>query len=282
MLVEMQIWINAQFPYWRRKGGRDHLFVSYRPCHMADTSGRDGTAEWGETWGRARNSTLIDSGPTPSPCRLALGCPFKPGSPAAPMQVTPHDQGSCWMPEAIKNATILSYWGRRDGNHSSFHRECEYGRIPACFFAMHTTLGLVPAPQPADPAGVAWARAQAEDASHVVVAGTAWPCSTPTSTCMVPVERWKLPGRACMACAIGSSGGPSPPPATPFTQTPVGPDARLTLPLRARITVHPTMLWSAGYFDYYENYTHPLYEPKGLRSKISHQPCYNPEKGEIV
>lgn len=27
MLAEVQIWINAHYPYWSRKGGRDHIWV---------------------------------------------------------------------------------------------------------------------------------------------------------------------------------------------------------------------------------------------------------------
>lgn len=35
-------------------------------------------------------------------------------------QLNVHDEGSCWIPRPMKNAIILSHWGRRDANHTSY------------------------------------------------------------------------------------------------------------------------------------------------------------------
>ena len=30
-----------------------------------------------------------------------------------------HDEGSCYVPAAIRSSIILSHWGRKDANHTS-------------------------------------------------------------------------------------------------------------------------------------------------------------------
>lgn len=35
-------------------------------------------------------------------------------------QLNVHDEGSCWVPKPMRNAIILSHWGRLDANHTSY------------------------------------------------------------------------------------------------------------------------------------------------------------------
>ncbi|GLI69588.1 hypothetical protein VaNZ11_014247 [Volvox africanus] len=59
MLVEIVEWIDKMHPFWRRRGGRDHIFLF------------------------------------------------------------PHDEGACWAPNVLLNATWLTHWGRTDLVHES-------------------------------------------------------------------------------------------------------------------------------------------------------------------
>jgi hypothetical protein len=70
--------------------------------------------------------------PHPSPCAPARWpCPHCPCPPALPARcrdrrggrdhiwLTTHDEGSCWVPAAIRPSIILSHWGRKDANHTT-------------------------------------------------------------------------------------------------------------------------------------------------------------------
>lgn len=35
------------------------------------------------------------------------------------VQLQNHDEGSCWLPEVLRNATMLTHWGRIDEIHVS-------------------------------------------------------------------------------------------------------------------------------------------------------------------
>ncbi|EFJ41258.1 hypothetical protein VOLCADRAFT_119761, partial [Volvox carteri f. nagariensis] len=59
MLIDTVDWINKMYPFWGRRGGRDHIFLF------------------------------------------------------------PHDEGACWAPNVLVNATWLTHWGRTDMIHES-------------------------------------------------------------------------------------------------------------------------------------------------------------------
>ena len=45
--------------------------------------------------------------------------------------LTTHDEGSCWVPAAIRPSIILSHWGRKDANHTTGTGYWEGGLVPA-------------------------------------------------------------------------------------------------------------------------------------------------------
>lgn len=132
ILIEAQIWIKAHYPYWKRNGGRDHIWVRARWRGRAGhgitarllpentrhgplsqrmplpRGSHSGNCAWGGGRGRGGGAWPISS---PSPLS-------RPRPPTAAQMVT-HDEGSCWVPKSIKNSTILSFWGRTEPNHVS-------------------------------------------------------------------------------------------------------------------------------------------------------------------
>lgn len=42
-----------------------------------------------------------------------------PFLPACSLQLQSHDEGSCWLPAVLRNATLLTHWGRTDMGHRS-------------------------------------------------------------------------------------------------------------------------------------------------------------------
>lgn len=133
MLAEAQVWINAHYPYWARKGGRDHIWVRLRGKGEAPRRGAGRTACVARTQLRGKGRWInarLDSCHAIAP---EEPCPHDPvGQVCGSLllahlpQLNVHDEGSCWMPTSIKNSIILSHWGRHDTNHSS------YGNASTC------------------------------------------------------------------------------------------------------------------------------------------------------
>lgn len=82
MMLEAFSFLKSHYPYWNRNGGSDHILVSLS----------------------------LD-------CRLhAYYHDFKI---YFFLQLSAHDEGSCYVPSLIRNATILSHWGNTAFNNVS-------------------------------------------------------------------------------------------------------------------------------------------------------------------
>lgn len=82
MMVEAHHWIRRTYPYWDRYGGKDHILVR-------------------------QSSNYFKHEETIKMCCIM-------------MQLAPHDEGSCWVPDVFRNATILTHWGYTGYNNESF------------------------------------------------------------------------------------------------------------------------------------------------------------------
>lgn len=49
-----------------------------------------------------------------------------------PLQLSVHDEGSCWLPAVLRPAVILSHWGRTDASHTSGSGWVRQGRGVHC------------------------------------------------------------------------------------------------------------------------------------------------------
>ena len=109
-LIEAFHWIRAHYPYWDRNGGRDHIVV-----------GGQLLADWLAGW----EPSCV--GGDPAPLRFAAPCHGRSSScryravtrGIPPLQLSVHDEGSCWVPAVLRPAIIISHWGRTELPHVS-------------------------------------------------------------------------------------------------------------------------------------------------------------------
>ena len=125
MLEDVQSYVQLHFPYWNRKGGRDHVIVSGRQrprrllgclqciCRSLPVCLGMHLAVHGDDRGTSVGPTLLGVDASPpawlSPISFVV----------SPLQLVTHDEASCWVPNAIRPAMILSQWGRHEENHIS-------------------------------------------------------------------------------------------------------------------------------------------------------------------
>ena len=143
MMLEAFHWIKAHQPYWcAALAALRHAARAWRWQLHGCVSARVPAAFYIATVARL----AAHCPPHPHACRNRRG-----GRDHIWLSV--HDEGSCWVPAAIRPSIILSHWGRMDANHTSGTAYgADYYRCDAVLCVVQCSLGVGQGGQLGNPA----------------------------------------------------------------------------------------------------------------------------------